>query len=84
MGLRRIAFETIDRSSLARSEGDPVLRVLLERAKELLAASFRGLVEFVPALELALKCKFADEAAHMLRAAGTTAMARRPVGGDLR
>jgi hypothetical protein len=59
--LRWIAFEAIYRPGFGRSEGDPVLRVLLKRAKELLTALHSGIVEFVSALELALECEFADE-----------------------
>ena len=61
MTLRWIAFESINRSGFGRSERDPVLCVLLKRAKELLAALHSGIVEFVSALELALECEFADE-----------------------
>jgi hypothetical protein len=61
MTLRWIAFESINRSGFGRSEGDPVLCVLLKRAKELLAVLHSGIMEFVSALELALECEFADE-----------------------
>ena len=59
--LRRIAFEPINRRGLGGSEGEPILRVLLEQAKELLAVLLGGFVDFVPALELALEGEFSDE-----------------------
>ena len=61
MTLRRIAFEPVNSRGLGGSEGEPVLRVLLEQAKELLAVSLGGLVDFVPAFELALEAEFSDE-----------------------
>jgi hypothetical protein len=42
--LRRIAVEPINRRRLGHSEGEPVFRVLLEQAKELLAMSVAGLM----------------------------------------
>jgi SAM-dependent methyltransferase len=47
MTLRWIAFESINRSGFGRSERDPVLCVLLKRAKELLAVLHSVIVEFV-------------------------------------
>ena len=55
MGLGRISFEAVDKTSLGRAEGEPIAPGLLQCNKKLPTAIHRLFVQFVAAVELDLE-----------------------------